>query len=47
MFASTTQTWTFFFVPDAARASDRSVPQQVVTAPPSATAPVRVTWLVR
>lgn len=48
MFASTSQTATYFFVPDVTRASDRSV-DRPVSAPvsPSMTAPVRVAWVIR
>jgi len=45
MFASTTQSATFFFIPDASRSSNRSV-AQAATVSASATAPVRVTWIV-
>lgn len=48
MFASTAQSATFFFIPDASRSSNKSVPQPSPVSPvsPSATAPVRVTWIV-
>ena len=45
MFASTTQSATFFFIPDASRSSNKSVPQPSLVSP-SATAPVRVTWII-
>ncbi|MCU0699846.1 MAG: hypothetical protein MUC96_25345 [Myxococcaceae bacterium] len=44
MFTSTTQTATFFFVPDASRANDRSA-QVSSPPPPTLTAPVRLTWV--
>ncbi|MER2566180.1 MAG: hypothetical protein ABTQ32_35990 [Myxococcaceae bacterium] len=46
MFSSTTQTATFFFVPDVSRASNRSTTQAAPPAP-TPTAPVRVTWVVQ
>lgn len=45
MFASTTQTFTFFFVSDASQARNQSVPQAPLL-PPTATAPVRVKWVL-
>ncbi|MDX2013758.1 MAG: hypothetical protein SFW67_26420 [Myxococcaceae bacterium] len=44
MFTSTTQTATFFFVPDASRANDRSAELRAPP-PPTPTAPVRLTWV--
>jgi hypothetical protein len=44
MFSSTTQTATFFFIPEASRASDRSV-ELKRPLPPTPTAPVRLTWV--
>lgn len=46
MFTSTTQTATFFFVPDVTRASNRSTTQAAPVAP-TTTAPVRLTWVVQ
>ncbi|MBL8924186.1 MAG: hypothetical protein JNJ54_35360 [Myxococcaceae bacterium] len=45
MFSSTTQTFTFFFVSDAAQARNQSV-QQTPLLTPTATAPVRVKWVL-
>jgi hypothetical protein len=44
MFTSTTQTATFFFIPDASRANDRSTQASAPPAP-TPTAPVRLTWV--
>ncbi|MCA2978583.1 MAG: hypothetical protein INH41_24970 [Myxococcaceae bacterium] len=38
------QTATFFFIPDAARANDRTT-RVTTPPPPTATLPVRVTWV--
>jgi hypothetical protein len=44
MFSSTSQSATFFFIPDASRANDRSL-ELPPPPPPTPTAPVRVTWV--
>lgn len=45
MFASTTQTFTFFFVSDAAQARNQSA-QETPPLAPTATAPVKVKWVL-
>lgn len=45
MFASTSQSATFFFITDATRSRNQSAPRPAPVAA-SATAPVRVTWVV-
>lgn len=44
MFESTTQTATFFFVPDASRANSQTG-KQPEAQKPTATAPVKVSWV--
>lgn len=45
MFASTTQSATFFFVSDASQARNQSAPEPKPL-PPTLTAPVRVKWVL-